>query len=72
MEQRTAQASQGVVALVGITLGVVPLAQRLVTGSTGSLRQLLPGGGASTAALVATLVVVIGAVLGIAVLERSR
>jgi hypothetical protein len=72
MEQKTIQASEGVLALVGITLGAVPLVQRLLTGSTGSLWQLLPGGGTSTAALVAALVVVLSAMVGIAVLERVR
>ena len=63
---------QGVAAFVGITLGVIPLVQWLLTDATGSLWQLLPGGGSGTPALVAAVVVLIGAIGAVALLERGK
>jgi len=63
---------QGVVAFVGITLGVIPLAQKMLTGSTGSLWKLLPGGGQGSLALIAAGVVAVGALLVVAGLERRK
>lgn len=63
---------QGVAAFVGITLGVIPLVQKLLTGATGSLWQLLPGGGEGAPALVAAVVVLVGAIGAVALLERGK
>lgn len=63
---------QGVVAFVGITLGVIPLVQWLLSDATGSLWQLLPGGGAGTPALAAAAVVLVVAVGVVALLERGK
>lgn len=63
---------QGVVALVGITLGLIPLVQKLLTGSTGSLWNLVPGGGEGVLALTAAGVVTVGALLVLAALERRK
>lgn len=63
---------QGVAAFVGITLGAIPLVQRMLTDATGSLWQLLPGGGEGTPALVAAVVVLVGAIGAVALLERAK
>ena len=71
MTRNRIDTSQGVVALVGITLGLIPLVQKLLTGSTGSLWQLLFDG-EGVLALTAAVVVTVGAVLIVAVLERAK
>lgn len=63
---------QGAAAFVGITLGVIPLAQKLLTGSTGSLWRLLPSGGHGALALAAAGAVALGALLTVAGLERAK
>lgn len=63
---------QGVVAFVGITLGVIPLVQKMLTGSTGSLWRFVPGGGKGSPALIAAGVVALGALLVVVCLERQK
>jgi hypothetical protein len=72
MVRTTVDAWQGVLALVGITLGVIPLIQKLLTGSTGSLWQLLVGGGEGVPALITATVVAIGTGAAVIALERRK
>lgn len=72
MVRSTIDISQGVLAFLGITLGVVPLLMRLFSGETGSLWQLLPGSGAGAPAVVAAVAVLAVTAVGVLVLERRK
>lgn len=72
MSTRTVDGMQGLVALIGITLGVIPLVRAAYGGGPGWLLGWLPGmeGGATTYVVPIVIVVVAVAVMG--VLERSK
>lgn len=72
MARNSVDVWQGGLAFVGITVGVIPLLQVVFTGETGSLWQLLPGGGGGAPALVAVVVVLVGTLVGLTALERAK
>ena len=71
MTSKTINAAQGAAALIGITLGAIPMVQYLLRGTAGSVWKLL-GTGTGTAAWAGPLAVVLAALVAITVLERGR
>jgi hypothetical protein len=63
---------QGVSALIGITLGVIPLISWALGGSSGGLLQLILGPLSGAMAYVVPLVVVVLAIGLIAILEAMK
>ena len=72
MTTKTINTWQGVAALVGITLGSIPLVQVLLTDAVGSVWALLLDEAGQTAAWPGPLVVVVVAIAVIALLERGK
>lgn len=71
MTSKTADAWQGLIGLIGITLGVIPLAM-MVFGSSNGLWTLVLDDSAGALRWVLPLVVLIVGVIAIAVLERRK
>lgn len=70
--RRSADSAQGLLALIGITLGAIPLIQVVVTGHTGWLLGWLPGMESSPMIYVLPIAIVLAAVAGIGGLERGK